>query len=73
MTQPTFGFGADWPRAASPSPTASAIVAGCAVLVKERTGQTGARLKGALVQAAEPKPGLGAVNNRRLSCGKAIP
>lgn len=52
---------------------ASAIVAGCAALVKERTGQTGARLKAALVQAAEPKPGLGAVNNRRLSCGKAIP
>jgi len=52
---------------------ASAIVAGCAALVKERTGQTGGRLKAALVQAAEPKPGLGASNNRRLSCGKAIP
>ena len=48
---------------------ASAIVAGCAALVKEKTGQTGARLKAALVQAAEPKPGLGA----RLNCGKAIP
>lgn len=52
---------------------ASAIVAGCAALVKERTGQTGGRLKAALVQAAEPKSGLGASNNRRLSCGKAIP
>ena len=48
---------------------ASAIVAGCAALVKEKTGQTGGRLKAALVQAAEPKPGLGA----RLNCGKAIP
>jgi subtilisin family serine protease len=48
---------------------ASAIVAGCAALVKEKTGQTGGRLKTALVQAAEPKPGLGA----RLNCGKAIP
>jgi subtilisin family serine protease len=52
---------------------ASAIVAGCAALVKERTGQTGARLKATLVQTAEPKPGLGALNNRRLSCGKAVP
>jgi len=52
---------------------ASAIVAGCAALVKERTGQSGARLKATLVQTAEPKPGLGALNNRRLSCGKAIP
>jgi subtilisin family serine protease len=48
---------------------ASAIVAGCAALVKEKTGQTGGRLKAALVQAAEPKPDLGA----RLNCGKAIP
>lgn len=52
---------------------ASAIVAGCAALVKERTGQTGARLKATLVQTAEPKPALGALDNRRLSCGKAIP
>ena len=37
---------------------AAAIVAGCAALVKEKTGQTGTRLKAALVQAAEPKPGL---------------
>ena len=52
---------------------AAAIVAGCAALVKEKTGYAGARLKTALIAAAEAKPGLGSTNNGRLNCNKAIP
>lgn len=52
---------------------ASAIVAGCAALVKQKTGHAGARLKDALIAAAEPKPELKPGSNRRLNCGKAVP
>jgi subtilisin family serine protease len=52
---------------------ASAIVAGCAALVKERTGQAGAVLKKTLLTAAEPRPTLGPSDNGRLNCGKALP
>lgn len=52
---------------------ASAIVAGCAALVKETTGHVGARLKTILIATAEVKPGLGSTNNGRLNCSKAIP
>ena len=55
------------------SSAASAIVAGCAALVKARTGQGGAALKTALIGAAEVKPDLGAPDRRRLNCARAIP
>lgn len=49
---------------------ASAILAGCAALVKEKTGLAGAQLKAALVSAAESKPDL---PSKRLNCARAIP
>jgi subtilisin family serine protease len=49
---------------------AAAIVAGCAALVKEKTGLAAPAIKTALVNAAEAKPDLYA---RRINCGKAIP
>jgi subtilisin family serine protease len=52
---------------------ASAIVAGCAALVKEKTGLTAELLKKALIEAAEAQPNLGSANNKRLNCSKAIP
>jgi subtilisin family serine protease len=52
---------------------ASAIVAGCAALVKQRTGYAAAPLKAALLAGADPQPGLGPGPNRRLNCGRAIP
>lgn len=51
---------------------ASAIVAGCAALVKEKTGHAGARLKTALLASADVVPTLAAGANRRLNCGKAV-
>lgn len=51
---------------------ASAIVAGCAALVKQRTGHTGRQLKQALVAAAEPQPKLDGPSSRRLQCEKAV-
>jgi subtilisin family serine protease len=52
---------------------AAATVAGCAALVKGKTGVSGAALKGALVSGAEPKPDLGSTSNRRLNCARALP
>ena len=52
---------------------ASAIVAGCAALVKEKTGFTAEQLKKALIDKAEPQQYLGSPNNKRLNCGRAVP
>jgi subtilisin family serine protease len=52
---------------------AAAAVAGCAALVKSKTGNTGAALKRALVSGAESKPDLGPAPNGRLNCARAIP
>ncbi len=52
---------------------ASAVVAGCAALVKEKTGLTAEQLKRALIDAGEAQPYLGSSNNKRLNCSKAIP
>jgi hypothetical protein len=52
---------------------AAATVAGCAALVKSKTGNTGAALKRALVSGAESKPDLGPAPNGRLNCARAIP
>lgn len=53
---------------------ASAIVAGCAALVKEKaTGLTGEQLKKALIDAAEPQVNLPSPNNKRLNCNGAVP
>jgi subtilisin family serine protease len=52
---------------------AAATVAGCAALVKSKTGVGGASLRGALVAGAEPKPDLDTVSNRRLNCARALP
>lgn len=53
---------------------ASAIVAGCAALLKQKQpAASGAELKTRLVATAEPKPQLPAPNNRRLNCGQAVP
>jgi subtilisin family serine protease len=52
---------------------AAGIVAGCAALVKSKTGASGAALRTALVSAAEPKPDLGPAPNGRLNCAKALP
>lgn len=52
---------------------ASAIVAGCAALVKEKTALTAEQLKKALIDSAEPQLNLGATKNKRLNCSKAIP
>jgi hypothetical protein len=51
---------------------AAATVAGCAALVKSRTGLAGAALRKALVSSAEPKVGLGAAPNGRLNCARAL-
>lgn len=51
---------------------ASAIVAGCAALVQEKTGHAGARLKTTLLASADVVPTLAAGANRRLNCGKAV-
>jgi len=52
---------------------AAAIVAGCAALVKSKTGKAGADLKRALLAASPGSPGLGQPpNNGRLNCG-AVP
>jgi serine protease len=61
------------PRLMQGTSAASAIVAGCAALVKEKTGLTGEQLKKALIDAAEPQQYLGSVNNKRLNCSKAVP
>jgi subtilisin family serine protease len=53
---------------------ASAIVAGCAALVKQqRPDFQGAQLKSALTAAAEPKPDLGPSGTGRVNCNRAIP
>jgi subtilisin family serine protease len=52
---------------------ASAIVAGCAALVKEKTDLTPEQLKRALIDAAVPQLNLGPTNNKRLNCSRAIP
>jgi subtilisin family serine protease len=52
---------------------AAAMVAGCAALVKSKTGYAGAALRRALVSGAEPQVGLGDTDNRRLNCAKALP
>lgn len=52
---------------------ASAIVAGCAALVRQRTGLAGAALKEALVRTAEPRPDLKPGSDRRINCNKAVP
>jgi subtilisin family serine protease len=50
---------------------ASAIVAGCAALVKEKTTYAGAKLKAILVATALTKPEI--PSNGRLDCNKAVP
>jgi hypothetical protein len=54
---------------------AAAIVAGCAALVKSKSGSNtpGAELKDKLTKAAEEKPSIGPPPNIRLNCGKAVP
>lgn len=49
----------------------SAIVAGCAALVKEKAGYSGAILKAVLVATAVTKPGP--PSNGRLDCNAAVP
>lgn len=62
------------PYAMQGTSAASAIVAGCAALVKEKTpGLTGEQLKKALIDAAEPQQYLGLTNNKRLNCNEAVP
>ena len=51
---------------------AAAIVAGCAALVKSKSGLSGAALRTALVSTAEPKLSLPA-SGRRLNCAAAVP
>jgi hypothetical protein len=65
-----------YPESMQGTSAASAIAAGCAILVKEmlvktKPSLTGAELKTALTQAAEVKPDLG--SSGRLNCAKAIP
>jgi subtilisin family serine protease len=50
---------------------ASAIVAGCAALVKQKAGYAGAGLKAILVRTAATKPDLGP--NGRLDCSTPVP
>ncbi len=50
---------------------ASAIVAGCAALVKEKTNAGGKALRDLLITAAETKPYL--APSKRLNCNTAIP
>jgi hypothetical protein len=53
---------------------AAAATAGCALLVRGKTGQTGSALKRVLLAAAEPQPDLGAApRNGRLDCARALP
>jgi subtilisin family serine protease len=52
---------------------AAGIVAGCAALVKGKTGASGAALRNALVSKADPKPDLGATSNGRVNCNQALP
>jgi subtilisin family serine protease len=49
---------------------AAAIAAGCAALVKQKTGLAAPAVRSALLAAAEPGPYLPA---RRLNCARAIP
>jgi hypothetical protein len=51
---------------------AAAIVAGCAALVKGKTGATGATLKSALLAGSPGNSDLGPPPNGRLNCG-AVP
>jgi subtilisin family serine protease len=51
---------------------AAAVVAGCAALIKSKTGVTGTGLKTALLAATEPKETLGPSPNGRLDCAKAF-
>jgi subtilisin family serine protease len=51
---------------------AAAIVAGCAALVKSKSGLSGAALRTALVSKAEPKPDLPGPSGR-LNCATAVP
>ena len=51
---------------------AAAIVAGCAALVKSKSGLSGAAIRAALVSKAEPKPDLPGPAGR-LNCATAIP
>jgi len=50
---------------------ASAIVAGCAALVKQKAGYAGAGLKAILVKTTTTKPGLGSIG--RLDCSTPVP
>jgi subtilisin family serine protease len=52
---------------------AAAIVAGCAALVKSKTGTGGSALKSALLSGAAANPDLGSPPNGRLNCGKVVP
>jgi subtilisin family serine protease len=51
---------------------AAAVVAGCAALVKGKTGKGGAGLKSALLSGTDAQPELGPASNGRLNCARAL-